>query len=245
MAFTNLAACGVGSYSGSMNTCSPLARKPGRPSRLSREHIISATIEMLDGGRIAEFSIGKLAKKLGVAPMALYRYFPGRDALLDAVAEHIFMQIDLPDASGRWQDFVLSWLRVLTMHFQRHPIALEVIAWDEHLSAGWLRVWLQLVRVLAKEEPDDERMAYILGWFSRTSIGFIQAYVVGPRRLAGLPDDVLAAFPAPERDLLQRIHAHHVAPHDDAIEDFAFRHIIGGLELLLAGKDSDPLAARA
>lgn len=216
-----------------MNTAAPLARRPGRPSRLSREQIVTTTLAMVEGTGVAGFTVAKLAKRLGAAPMALYRYFPSRDALLDAVAERAFNQIALPDRSGEWQTFVREWLQVLTAHFQRHPIALEVIAWDEHLSPGWLRVWLPLMQVLAEQEPDDERLAYMLRWFSHASLGFIQGYITGPSQVRGFGEDALDPFQPAERELLRRVHRHHAETPSSEILDFGFRHIVGGLQMLL------------
>lgn len=216
-----------------MNTAAPVARRPGRPSRLSREQIVTTTLAMVEGTGVAGFTVAKLAKRLGAAPMALYRYFPSRDALLDAVAERAFDQIELPGRAEEWQAFVLEWLRVLTAHFQRHPIALEVIAWDEHLSPGWLRAWLPLAQVLSEQEPDDERLAYMLRWFSHASLGFIQGYITGPDRVSAFSEDALDPFQPAERELLRRVHRHHAETPSSEILDFGFRHIISGLQELL------------
>ena len=217
-----------------MVTSSASNRRPGRPSRISRDQIVSTTLEILEQSGVADFSIGKLAKQLGVAPMALYRYFPSRDALLDAAADEAFMQIKLPEPSGRWQDFVTSWMRTLLTHFERYPLALEVIAWDEHLSPGWLHVWLPILEVMANEEPDDERLAFIASWFSYASIGFIQAYVTGPKRIGSFPEGHLATFDPAAQELLRRVHQHYTSPRYAEILEFEFQKIIASLEDLLS-----------
>lgn len=83
----------------------------GRPasdrSRLDRSIIVAAARQVLDTqGRVGMRST---AAALGVDPMALYHYFPGRQALLDALVEQAFAPLDqlrlemarLPDAKSR------------------------------------------------------------------------------------------------------------------------------------------------
>ena len=62
-----------------------MARKPGRPKMgteiLNRERILSAALELVDANGVAALSMRRLATKLGVDPMALYRHIPDKAAL--------------------------------------------------------------------------------------------------------------------------------------------------------------------
>src|SRR5260221_8286544 len=57
-------------------------RGRGRPSRLSREQIIVAAAELVAREPGTSLTIKRVAEAVGAAPMALYRYFPDRDDLL-------------------------------------------------------------------------------------------------------------------------------------------------------------------
>lgn len=57
---------------------------PGRVP-LSQERIIAAALDLADTR--GDFSMRALGEKLGVDPMAIYRHFPNKDALLDALVD--------------------------------------------------------------------------------------------------------------------------------------------------------------
>jgi AcrR family transcriptional regulator len=63
-----------------------------RPSRgpkpgLSREDIVRAAIRIADRDGLAALTMQAVAKKLRFTTMALYRYFPSKEALVDAIVD--------------------------------------------------------------------------------------------------------------------------------------------------------------
>ncbi|WP_448570156.1 TetR/AcrR family transcriptional regulator [Trichothermofontia sp.] len=63
----------------------------------TRELILRALAEQLAVGGLQEFSIADAAQRAGVATRTIYRYFPNREALLDAVGAWVDQQLgDLP-----------------------------------------------------------------------------------------------------------------------------------------------------
>jgi TetR/AcrR family transcriptional regulator, tetracycline repressor protein len=100
-----------------------MSRK-SRPSReaLSSEAIVRLAIEQAAARGIEHLSMRKLAAALGVTPMALYWHFASRDALLDAMAEHVAGKIVYDDdPSAPWQDRLRGVLTALLSLFRRHP----------------------------------------------------------------------------------------------------------------------------
>jgi len=57
-----------------------------KPPELSKEAISAAALRLIDEHGLAEFSTRKLGHALGCEAMAIYWYYPSKDALLDAVA---------------------------------------------------------------------------------------------------------------------------------------------------------------
>ena len=55
-----------------------------------KEALVNYTLNAADGGVLADLSVRKAARDLGVSPGAAYRHFPDRDALLNAVADRGF-----------------------------------------------------------------------------------------------------------------------------------------------------------
>lgn len=55
-----------------------------------KEALVSYTLSAADEGTLAELSVRKAARHLGVSPGAAYRHFPDKDALMRAVADRGF-----------------------------------------------------------------------------------------------------------------------------------------------------------
>lgn len=76
-----------------------IARRRGRPARLSRDQIVEAALELVGGGGMDALSMRRLAAELGVSAMTLYGYFSSKSglvrAMLDAVSEEI--ETDIAD----------------------------------------------------------------------------------------------------------------------------------------------------
>lgn len=81
----------------------PTPRRRGRPVRLEREAVLTATGDMLATDGAAAFSMRRLAGQLGVSTAAIYHHFPTKGALffaaLNARAEDL-RQPDLPADPG-------------------------------------------------------------------------------------------------------------------------------------------------
>ena len=60
--------------------------RPSRGSKpkLSREDVVQAAISVADGDGLAALTMHTVAERLGFSTMALYRYFPNKEALIDA-----------------------------------------------------------------------------------------------------------------------------------------------------------------
>ena len=73
-----------------------------RPTGLDRERILQAAIDFIDESGLAALTMRRLGASLGVEAMALYRYVPGREDLLDGVRWYRALLDGLPptDAVG-------------------------------------------------------------------------------------------------------------------------------------------------
>jgi AcrR family transcriptional regulator len=99
--------------SGSLDNYDPLARKlpkpsPNPPKRKRREHdalsdqqIIDTSLDLIRRDGADRFSMRKLAKELGVTPMAVYYYVSNKDALFERVADAVLARVPRPEPSGR------------------------------------------------------------------------------------------------------------------------------------------------
>lgn len=99
-----------------------------RREPLSCVRIIEATVRYADSNCLDELSMRRLGNELGVEAMSLYRYFPSKGALLDAVVAWLLADLALPgerDTDG-WEsevrDFAVSFRTITRQHPQLMPL---------------------------------------------------------------------------------------------------------------------------
>ncbi|GAA4890359.1 TetR/AcrR family transcriptional regulator [Streptomyces coeruleoprunus] len=63
-------------------------------ARLSRERVLRAALAVADGEGLPAVSMRRVAEELGVETMALYRYTPSKDDLLDGLVETLFLELE-------------------------------------------------------------------------------------------------------------------------------------------------------
>ncbi|MPZ74271.1 MAG: TetR family transcriptional regulator [Nitriliruptorales bacterium] len=73
---------------------------PARAPRgtLSRGAIVDLATKIMDKDGVEAVTVRRLAKELGVRPMALYTYFRSKDDILGAVYSDLLSRLELPDS---------------------------------------------------------------------------------------------------------------------------------------------------
>jgi AcrR family transcriptional regulator len=150
---------------------------PGRPARLSREMIIEKSVELLAEHPVEAFTLARVADALDTVSMALYNYFPSREALLGAVADHICKQFRMPRAKRgqTWQDTLWAWLWAVKAHAEKNPLIFKVMGVNGQTSAGWLRISLTVGQTLYAEGLRGRDLASNVWLFCAHTVGLLQA----------------------------------------------------------------------
>jgi AcrR family transcriptional regulator len=94
---------------------------------LSRERVVAAAAAVADRGGLTAVTMRSVGKELGVEAMSLYHHVDGKDALLDALAEHVFSQITLPAADEPWRAAMARRATSAREVLGAHPWALGLI----------------------------------------------------------------------------------------------------------------------
>ena len=152
--------------------------------RLDQARILTAAIALIDAGGLRELSMRRLGARLGVEAMALYRYFPSRDALLDGIVEAVVDELyadpamQLLPADG-WQDYLhrlAGGVRGLAL---RHPQVFPLIA-TRPPAAPWIRPPLRSLRwveaflqALLSRGFSDDAAVYAYRAFSSFLLGHL------------------------------------------------------------------------
>jgi len=92
-------------------------------AKQTRERIVDGLIEQLDDTGRSDFAMNEVAERAGVSVRTIYRHFPTREDLLDAVQDRIDRSaVRIPPSSGRELpghiDRLLEW-------FEAHPELIE------------------------------------------------------------------------------------------------------------------------
>jgi AcrR family transcriptional regulator len=186
----------VNSYTGSVPT----------PERTSLDAIVSAARDLLEEEGLAGLTMNAVAGRVGVRAPSLYKRVPGRDRLIELVAEATLTELatrigstdDAVELAGRFRAFGLE--RPAAFQLVMTPGAGTPVAGDEFRIAA-SETMLRLTVALAGEHDALEAARTLTAW----AVGFISMEINGSFRLGGDVDRawdfgvrrVVAAITAP------------------------------------------------
>ncbi|AKK12092.1 TetR/AcrR family transcriptional regulator [Corynebacterium uterequi] len=81
------------------------ASSTGRRAGLTHQLILDEAVYLSEHQGVDGWTMRDIADRLGVVPSVLYHYFPNKDALCDAVVDHVCADIPLPDEHLQWKDW--------------------------------------------------------------------------------------------------------------------------------------------
>lgn len=115
--------------------------RPARGKGLSRELLVTTALAIVDRDGLEALSMRRLGAELGVDPMAAYRHFPNKEALLDGVMEAVVGEIDFDvDPDADWREQLRQLARSNLEAMMAHPNALPLLATRPLTTPGGLRL---------------------------------------------------------------------------------------------------------
>lgn len=157
----------------------PHPSKDGREP-LNREKIVQKALELLDAEGPERLSMRRLGEALGVEAMALYHYFPNKDAILDSVAAHIIEETGpaMPLESGEdWKTIMLSGPASAGRAIAAHPKAGWLFLGRQYSTAESLQMLEAPLSILRSAGFEGQQLidaahaifAYTAGWYLLSS----------------------------------------------------------------------------
>lgn len=135
------------------------AKKRPSPGGLSHAAIAAAALRVIDREGIDAFSTRKLGAALGVEAMAIYWYYPSKDALLDAVVEKLVEPLQIVVAEATADDWIAA-LRDLAHAYRKisheHPKAFPLLATRRFASEGTYAFMEQLFELAQQARIPDQ-----------------------------------------------------------------------------------------
>lgn len=125
----------------------------GRKPRIGLDQVIHAAVEVADAGGLAAVSMARVAERLGVGPMTLYTYVPGKAELVHLMADAVMTERHLPgpDDPARpagWRAQVEHYADQTRAVHLRHPWLWQVSAARPPFGPGMMAEHEYLLSVL-------------------------------------------------------------------------------------------------
>jgi AcrR family transcriptional regulator len=165
-------------------------RRPGPRRALTEDEILDAALSLLDDRGANAASIRGIAAKVGVAPNAVYTYFPDKAAVVRALVERLLGQVDhdvFADRSRPWRERVEALALELRERLSAHPGAVPLLIGGPLNGPQALAINERLLQLLADSglnQGDAARAAYLLFAYVVGSIALEVSDAQRPGRLA-------------------------------------------------------------
>lgn len=108
-----------------------------RAGRLNADAVVDAALDLIARSGLEGLSMRALGQALGVEAMSLYHWFPAKERLLDAIADRLIAEVELPPlpaTSDAWRRWMTQVARAYRRMGLAHPRAFPLIAGRRFLS---------------------------------------------------------------------------------------------------------------
>jgi AcrR family transcriptional regulator len=230
-------------------TAGPRGRRGPRPS-LTVERIVLSAIATADRDGLEAVTMRRLAESLGVRPMTLYTYVPGKAELLDLMLDTVYA--DMPrtawPADG-WRERLATVARDNRALFEAHPWAAAITPSRPPLGPGLLAKYEHELSALENAGLDDVEtdaaLTFLLDFVRSSALAAHEARLT--RQDTGMTDDqwwtanapLLArlidadAYPNAARVGAAAGAAHGGAYSPDHAWEFGLERVLDGLGVLI------------
>jgi AcrR family transcriptional regulator len=219
----------------------PSAAKNGAGNsggKITRALVLATALELIDRDGVGALSMRRLAAALDRDPMILYRYAPGKAALLDGVVETVLAQLHVDPSAPDWA----AQLRAVARDYRglalAHPHVVPLLVTRPLATPlalrphGTLRPLEDILALLTRAGFSGPDALHVY----RAFFGFLNGHVLNElQELVDNPDETddllrlgLHRLPIGEFPLLRSL-AHALACYDGAAE------LERGLDILLTG----------
>ena len=235
-----------------------LWRTPGPGPRrgpkqgLELDRVVAAAIAVADAEGLGAVTMRRVATELGVAPMTLYTYVPGKSELLDLMLDDAYRRMPRPDTARRgWRERLAAVADANRALFTAHPWAVGVSTVRPPLGPGAMAKYEYELSALDGLGLDDvtmdDALAYLLTFVQASAR--TAADVRAARQDSAMTDEQWWAANAPllERvfdpdayPLAARVGAAAGAAHGTAYDpehayQFGLCRVLDGLDGLIEG----------
>lgn len=219
---------------------------------LTIDQVVDAATSLADAGGLDAVTMRRVAASLGVVPMTLYTYLPGKAELLDLMLDAAYLRMPRADTTGQpWGQRLTAIAGENRALFEAHPWAASVQASRPPLGPGLMAKYEHELSALEGLGLDDVQMDAALTHL----LGFVQGWARTAADVRAARHDTAqdeGQWWAAHAPLLQRVldpaayplavrvgtaagTAHGAAYSPAHAYDFGLRTILDGLAVLIGG----------
>lgn len=142
--------------------------RPPRPL-ISIDAIVTAALELIDES--GDFSLPKVAKKIGVSQSSLYNHVSGREEILELVRGRITSDSPPPPQGTPWDEVLRLEIREYRESFARHPRAAPLMVMQTVRNAQVIAFYERLSEALEEAGFRGSDVASALAMIDSFAIG--------------------------------------------------------------------------
>ena len=206
--------------------------------RLNKERVVVAAIALADAGGLDSLTMRRLGDELHVEAMSVYTHVANKDDLIEAMADTVIGEIELPSHSDDWRTAIrkrsISFRDVLV----RHPWATTVRDSGTSPGAATLRHHDRVIGTLRNGGFSVVAAAHAFSAVDSYIYGFAMQEknlpLTTPEATAAMAEVLLAQLPTSAYPYLAELIADHVLKPGYRYSD----EFLVGLDLILDGLES-------
>ena len=106
---------------------------------LSRDRILQAALDLVDGAGIEALTMRKLGQALGFEAMSLYNHVANKDDVVDGILDLVLAETELPSSAGEWASAIRE--SAISVHdaLRRHPWSCTLLMSPARIRPARLR----------------------------------------------------------------------------------------------------------
>ena len=150
-----------------------------RKARISRAQVLDATLAIAEERGLGAVSMRSAARRLGVSPMALYRYVRDKQDLLDGLVERLLAELPIPASDLPWDERLHAMALSLRHTAARHPDAFLMLLQRPVMTEAARLVRDAVYEPLREAGVSEELIPRVERLLSTYTIGFAASEAAG------------------------------------------------------------------
>ncbi|MBB6406223.1 TetR/AcrR family transcriptional regulator C-terminal domain-containing protein [Arthrobacter sp. AZCC_0090] len=194
---------------------------------ISIDAVVTAALDLIDES--GDFSLPKLAARIGVSPSSIYNHVSGREEILELVRGRITegdpLLPGVPlDAEASWEDVLRSEIRTYRENFARHPRAAPLMVMQTVRNARVIAFYERMASVLEE--------AGFRGADVASALAMIDSFAIGAALDLSAPGNVWDVAPGADSALGRAVEgAAGLGDRAETAFEFGLEVLIDGLRL--------------